>query len=197
MSFSYANLIDDLARVAREENFAVYQPAHRLDELFHDCFIILGHFGDKRRALLRIFCLNEATAAVDTDAPNDIRILQFMSVLPARLPEGLFNDARGLIERINKVLPLGAFGCSGEDSAIYFKYAHVITPETTQPEFFGHLLSTIHAYFEMFVPLLFAVAEESITVAEAIQKLHDQYELGDVSVLPFPYFPSQSIKSQT
>ena len=72
---------------------------------------------------LEIFFINDVTEAFgDQEAEEDAIIAQFMLILPFRIQIDAYLEVMRYCNLVNRMLPIGAFGLSEQDEAIYLRY---------------------------------------------------------------------------
>jgi hypothetical protein len=78
---------------------------------------------------VEIYYINDVMEALGAEMEGEDAILtQFMLVLPFRFPIEAFIEAMRLCNIVNRLLPMGAFGLSEQDDAVYLRY--VLATET-------------------------------------------------------------------
>ena len=72
---------------------------------------------------LEVFFINDVLEAFgDQEEDEDAIIAQFMLILPFRIPVDYYLDTLRYCGVANRMLPIGAFGLSEQDGAVYLRY---------------------------------------------------------------------------
>jgi hypothetical protein len=106
------------------EYFADHQPAGD-ESLFERLYISL-HVDEAqpdREYGVEVFFINDVTEVFgDQEEEEDAIIAQFMLILPFRIQIDGYLEVMRFCNLVNRMLPLGAFGLSEQDEAVYLRY---------------------------------------------------------------------------
>lgn len=118
------------------EYYADLQPVEQ-DGLYEKLYLALDVDEDRPELEygLEIFFINDVLEAFSAeDEAEDAVITQFMLVLPFRFPVESFVEVMRLCNLVNRLLPLGAFGLSEDDDAVYLRYCLATESRAVAPE---------------------------------------------------------------
>jgi hypothetical protein len=106
------------------EYFADHQPAG--DESVFERLYISLHVDDPqpdREYGVEVFFINDVTEAFGAeDEEEDAVIAQFMLILPFRIQIEGYLEVMRFCNLVNRMLPLGSFGLSEQDEAVFLRY---------------------------------------------------------------------------
>lgn len=112
-----------IAPLEEFEYFADHQPVGD-ESLFERLYISL-HVDEEspREYGVEIFFINDVTEAFgDQEEEEDAIIAQFMLILPFRIRIEGYLEVMRFCNLVNRMLPIGAFGLSEQDEAVFFRY---------------------------------------------------------------------------
>lgn len=110
------------------EYIVLHEPVNG-ENLVEKLFISLEIEGQpqRRQFVIELFFVNdvlEAFAGPTEDEDGDETIMaQFNLVLPLSIPAHAYGDIMRVCNVVNRMTPLGAFGLSEDDGAIYLRYS--------------------------------------------------------------------------
>ena len=116
-----AALVEPLAEL---EYYADHQPAGE-DSIYEKLSVTLNVEEEhpEREYSLEIFFINDVTEAFgDDDEEDDAVITQLMLVLPFRISTEAYLDVMRYSQLVNRLIPVGAFGLSEDDGAVYLRH---------------------------------------------------------------------------
>jgi hypothetical protein len=106
------------------EYFADHQPAGD-ESAFERLYISLNVEDPQpdREYGVEVFFINDVTEAFgDREAEEDAIIAQFMLILPFRIQIDSYLEVMRYCNLVNRMLPIGAFGLSEQDEAVFLRY---------------------------------------------------------------------------
>ena len=175
MPETYLSPLTLLKEPLEDLEYSVVHESVNSENLVEKLFISLEIEGQpaKRQFIIELFFVNDVLEAfagpTEEDDDGDETIMaQFNLVLPVSIPTQSYGDIMRVINLINRLTPLGAFGLSEDDGAIYLRYS--LAAESREiPE--ALLLQVVSAFEYLsleYTPIFEAMVEGTSSAQEFI-----------------------------
>lgn len=179
--------LSEMEDVLMEEDFqTLLQPVDE-ENFYEKLHVSLGEDERGRQFNVQIHFINDVNRAQGSeDEPEDIVLLQMFLLLPYSITDTTLLPTARLILMLNRILPLGAFGISEVDGAMFYQYNCGLIDRVMDPDVLVESLRMIGFFITKFTDLIEEVATGSRTFEAAAQWLFDQ----GIQVPPLTGLPS-------
>lgn len=145
----------------------------------------------RRRFIVELFFINDVLQAFGgEDDEEDAIMAQFSLVLPLLVPVEAGSEVGKMMGLLNRLTPLGAFGYSEADSAIYLRYTLTSESRALSDALLLQVLSVFEYLCQEYVPVFEAICEKQLTTEMYINKFsetgHKIPPIGDPILLIAP-----------
>ena len=181
--------LSEMEDILMEEDFqTLYQPVDE-ENFYEKLHVSLGEDEKGRQFNIQLHFINDVSRAQGgEDEPEDIVLLQMFLLLPYSITDATFMPTARLILMLNRILPLGAFGISEVDGAMYYQNNAGLTDRAMDPDVLVESMRIIGFFVTRFTDLLEEVATGARTFEAAAQALFDQgIQVPPLTGLPPPF----------
>ena len=147
------SLIEPLAEF---EYDAEHQPAGEAS-IYETLFITLDIEEDRpeRNYTIEVFFINDVTEAFgDEEAEEDAVIAQFTLILPFRIRVESYLEILRFCTLVNRLTPMGTFGLSENDEAVYLRYCLATESRSIPPVVLLEVVSALEFCCKEYGPLI-------------------------------------------
>jgi hypothetical protein len=141
-------------------------------------YLLLWADEQQRDVVVEIMFLNELSDSMagsdpqyDADDEDSITLLHFSILLPFRIERTAVAEAMRIAFMVNRLLPLGAIGCSEADGAFYLSY-QLALPEPALPALvLQEVINLLSFAVETYATLLELAGRGELTAEELTEQL--------------------------
>jgi hypothetical protein len=147
--------------------YTVFHERVGADSVMEKLFISLEIEGQpaERQFVIEVFFINDVLQAFGgEDADDDAIMSQFTIVLPVVIPPSAFLEINRFCALVNRLAPLGAFGLSEPDQAVYLRYC-LATESRDMPDTVVIQVVSVFEYLcREYLPQFESICDGSLTV---------------------------------
>lgn len=160
-------------------------PAHDLVQLY---VFLLADKQERGFIMQMDFLDDTAKAAGLVDDDDTLSVLQFFTAFPFVVEPQAVEETGMLLLKLNRAIPVGAFGLSEEDRSLYFRYCLESTrPEVPDPALVAETVTMMAYFVSLTASAIEAVAKHGKKRGEVIAALAAS---GDLAFSPLPPLPN-------
>lgn len=157
------------------EYFADHQPAGD-ESLFERLYISLNvdDAQPDREYGVEVFFINDVTEAFGAvEEEEDAVIAQFMLLLPFRIQVEGYLEVMRFCNLVNRMLPLGAFGLSEQDEAVFLRYCLAAESRTIPHDVLLEVVSAMEYACRAYAPQFEALSTGARKYDDVVREIEE------------------------
>jgi hypothetical protein len=175
-----------IATALEEEDFAAKFFPSSEDRPLDMLLVSLSEPGGEPCLVEMTFPQDLLYASGQEESIEDAFTLQFLLRYRFSFDDALTADVALLLHRLNRLVPVGAFGMSEDVGTIFLQYALILPSREADADVLATILSSFETFAPMLAPLIEEVGSGRRTIESVIESLEDEEGIVIPPMLPGP-----------